>query len=245
MNWLAERYQVDTDPLRTERRVEFVLLVCAGLFLLQLIWGLFRAIVPATPSPVLPTAESMVVAPVAGTVVPSPEQRDEIRRRPVFWASREPLQPEPVQVTEADQALAAQQKQEAGAIKGVKLAGVFGDGEDAGIIVIGKDKKRRLMVGDKIDGWTLESVDPVEARFSRGVTEARLELKRGKLKFTEVSGNAGEADSATNNSGAPAPDKPGDQAPAKAAKKKPVAKQQVPEGLGLGGGDRNRGKTTK
>ena len=140
--------------------------------------------------------------------------------------------------------LEAKRKQEAGSIKGIKLAGVFGAGEDAGIIIIGKDKKRRLAVGDEIDGWTLESVDPVEATFSRGVTEARLELKRGKLQFTEVSGNAGEASSDASNGGAPAPAQQGNRAPAKPAPKRPVAKQEAPEGLGLGGGDRNRGKTT-
>lgn len=228
MSALLERYRVTTDPLRAERRVELIALVCLLLLLLQLLWGLFRALLPPEPLPVLPTAESMQVAAIAGGGVLDPEAREDIVQRPLFWASREPLGAEPVKKSTAAEAAkknSAEKKPET--LKGVKLVGVFGAGDDAGIIVLSKGKKHRLTLGEELDGWKLNSVEPGKADFIAGARTAQLELQRGEQIASQVS-------TVDENSSAPQAEPAARSIPA----------DSPPRGLGLGGGDRGRGTTT-
>ena len=90
------RYQGLSDPIRTERRVELIVLVLLVLLLLQFGWGSYRALFPPIPDPVRPMRDSLQVANVQGLSVVSPEQRAQIRQRPLFWASRAPVVLEPV-----------------------------------------------------------------------------------------------------------------------------------------------------
>ncbi len=229
MSGLMERYRVTTDPLRTERRVELVALVCLLLLVLQLIWGVIRSLLPLEPAPVLPTAESMQVAAITGGGVLDPGMRGEIVQRPLFWASREPLDAE--RVKKVDKAAEAAKKDKASkkpeTLKGVKLVGVFGVGDDAGIIVLSKGKKHRLTIGEELDGWTLKSVDPDKAGLTAGARTAQLELQRGKHTASqEITAEPGSSAIEAEP----------------AATSVPVA--PPPRGLGLGGGDRGRGTKT-
>ena len=167
------RYQGLSDPIRTERRVELIVLVLLVLLLLQFGWGSYRALFPPIPDPVRPMRDSLQVANVQGLSVVSPEQRAQIRQRPLFWASRAPVVLEPVKPgpdpKEANTA-------KPGKIENVKLAGVFGGGDTGGVIVISKGKKRRLAVGEELDGWKLQSVEAFSADFSSGDQQATLAL---------------------------------------------------------------------
>ncbi len=167
------RYQGLSDPIRTERRVELIVLVLLALLLLQFGWGSYRALFPPIPDPVRPMRDSLQVANVQGLSVVSPEQRAQIRQRPLFWASRAPVVLEPVKPgpdpKEANTA-------KPGKIENVKLAGVFGGGDTGGVIVISKGKKRRLAVGEELDGWKLQSVEAFSADFSSGDQQATLAL---------------------------------------------------------------------
>ena len=51
-------------------------------------------------------------------------------------------------------------------MKGSRLLGIFGSGEVEGAIVrLDNGQRRRLSIGDKLDGWTLQSVSAREIRF--------------------------------------------------------------------------------
>ena len=232
MNRIVERYRASADPLRSERRAELVLVVLGALLLLQVFWSAFRVLVPASLEPVAPTPASMQVAPVEQGAGVAPDQRDEIRRRPLFWAGRVPLQPAPDELAPAQPAA---QQASANSLKGVKLAGIFGAGEEAGIIVISQGKKRRLVVGQELDGWTLAQVEPAGAVLNQNGKQSRLELVRVAPAASRSTENRADTrGSAGKNK-------------KNASKKNTSDKQEAtaapprPEGLGLGGGDRNRG----
>jgi len=178
---LLQRYRGQVDPLRSERAAELAVLVLLGLLVLQLLWGAYRGIFPDIPEPVSPTAEALEVQPLNATVDVSPELRNEIRQRPLFWATRRPVDPVAPLATATAEAK-AEQKQ-AAKIAGLELAGVFGAGESAGIIVLAKEKnkKHRVMVNEEIRGWTLESVSSTEAVLSSNGRQATLALQRGDI----------------------------------------------------------------
>ena len=226
---LLGRYQGLSDPLRAERMVELVVLVLLGLLVLQLLWGGYRALVPSIPESVRPARDSLSVSEISGLAVVSPEQRAQIRQRPLFWASRAPLPPaEPVKAKpDPDAAKAAKP----GKIENVKLAGVFGAAETVGIIIISKGKKRRVMVGEEINGWTLQAVGETSADFNASGKQASLALKRGEIQVSEVAQS--EATDDNNADGA-------DKESKSTNKRKAAKKKERPDTLGLGGGDRNR-----
>lgn len=243
MKALVQRYRVSDDPLRTERRVEAVVLLVLALLVLQLLWGLVRFILPGTADPVVPNAESLQVTSLLGAAEVSAEEREEITRRPLFWDGRTPVA---VAAQAAAGAEAKPAEQKLASLDGVKLAGIFGAGQEAGIIVINKGKKQRLSVGQDINGWTLDSVDPTLAVLSSGGRQAQLKLELGVPAATQKAPRKGTA-------GTRAP-KQGRQAPQKKQNNDNKQGQQsenqesappVPETLGLGGGDRNRGKTNR
>jgi type II secretory pathway component PulC len=53
----------------------------------------------------------------------------------------------------------------------VQLVGIFGAGDSAGIITLAKGKKQRILLGEDIEGWTLDDIKPDRAVFKdRGQT---------------------------------------------------------------------------
>ena len=175
MSWLrriGQRYRVSEDPLRTLRRIELVALLLGVVLCLQLAYGGFQLAVMSAPEPVQPAADSLQVPGVFGPVVVAAGERNEIISRPLFWSSRQPVsagktRPKPVD--------------EPGELKNVKLVGIFGSGESAGIIVLVKDKKRRILVGERLEGWTLKSVDSGEIVLSDGKRRKNLILQRREI----------------------------------------------------------------
>ncbi|MEP4146609.1 MAG: type II secretion system protein N [Halioglobus sp.] len=224
---LVARYQGLSDPLRTERRVELAVLVLMVLLLLQLLWGAYRAASPAIPEPVRPARDSLAVIDISGLAVVSPEQRAQIRQRPLFWATRAPVQPPEAVKPEAAEPKAPK----AGKIDNVKLSGVFGAGDATGIIVVTKGKKHRVMLGEEIQGWTLQSVDPTSAELTTNGKLATLALQRTEILSQQAEDDQTEKGKAAGRQGQK-------KKTAAGQKKKPVKKKTVPEGLGLGGGDR-------
>ncbi|MEP5567937.1 MAG: hypothetical protein ABJN62_08890 [Halioglobus sp.] len=225
---IRARYVGLSDPLRTERRIELIVLALLALLLLQFGWGSYRAMFPPIPDPVRPMRDSLQVADVLGLSVASPQQRAQIRQRPLFWASRAPLipvavtpKPEPAKTNEI----------KPGKIENVKLSGVFGSGDTGGVIVISKGKKRRLMVGEELNGWKLQSLEPFSALFSSGAQQATL-----ALSITEISQVQGVEESAlTDEQAAPNQTKPDAEKEPQRAVKKNAEKR---DSLRLGGGAR-------
>lgn len=168
---LADRYRVQQDPLRSERRIELVCLVLVLVLLLQLAWVAARALLPPTPAPVEPAASSLTVADQLARRAVSPQASSELRERPLFWEGR--------RAVAADEAAAEPvANRRAPRLKDVKLLGVFGTGDSGGIIALVQNKQQRIRVGEELSGWTLQEVTPDGATLgSDGDTET-LALQR-------------------------------------------------------------------
>ena len=221
------RYQGLSDPLRTERRVELIVLIFLVLLLLQFGWGSYRALFPPIPDPVRPMRDSLQVANVQGLSVVSPEQRAQIRQRPLFWASRSPVVLEPVK-PEPEPKKANTAKP--GKIENVKLAGVFGGGDTGGVIVISKGKKRRLAVGEELNGWKLQSVEAFSANFGSGDQQATLALSIVEISQAQALEGQVQPDGQALDSGK----SPGAKSKSNRKSKK---KTEAPDRLRLGGGN--------
>ena len=172
---LGGRYTVAADPLRTERKVELVALVLTVLLCLQLLYSGVRLALDPAVDAVAPAMDVLQVKSVASQAVVASSGSDEIRARPLFWSSRRPA-PESVEEIAPDEGGAA-----AGELKEVKLLGVFGSGDTAGIIVLVKDKKRRILQGEDIKGWTLQTVEPNRVVLVDGERREELVLKAGVI----------------------------------------------------------------
>jgi type II secretory pathway component PulC len=234
VNWLRERYGVNTDPLRTERRVEAVALVAIVLLLLQILWGLYRLASPASLEPVVPSADSLRFAPLVGVSAVTPEESEEIRMRPLFWVSRRPE----ALADAGDKPPPTSKKEAATSLNGIKLAGVFGAGSDAGIIVLNKGKKQRLSVGQSLNGWRLDSVEPTQVVLSSDGNQAQLSLERGNPLPQKAEEPTSKPDPKAGES-----TRSGKKQKKSKTKNSAALPQETPPGLGLGGGDRNRGTT--
>ena len=73
---------------------------------------------------------------------------------------------------------AAESATKSGNIDKVKLKGVFGSGDSAGIIALVDGSKRRIRVGDTVEGWTLVAVKPDRGIFENAGRRRTLVLKR-------------------------------------------------------------------
>ncbi len=235
MSGLRKRYGVSADPLRTERRVEAVALVAVLLLALQVLWGLYRFASPASLDAVVPSADSLRVAPLVGVAQVTPEDSEEIRLRPLFWVSR---RPEALADAAGEPKSPSKNKGAAKSLDGIKLAGVFGAGGDAGIIVLNKGKKQRLSVGQSVNGWRLDSVEPTQVVLSSDGKQAQLSLERGNPTPREAAEPVSKPDPKAGES-----TRSGKTKKQKKSKTSAALPQDTPSGLGLGGGDRNRGTT--
>ena len=179
MNWwlpLRQRYTASADPLRTQRRIELVALLLGLLILLQLAWGFTRLTLMAAPGAIEPAADSVGVPAVLGLQLVAAQQRNEIISRPLFWAGRRPQ--EAVAALEEPDS----QSDSAAELDSIKLVGVFGGADTAGIIALVKGKKRRILLGGELEGWTLESIEPRESILVRGARRETLSLQLGSAK---------------------------------------------------------------
>ncbi len=181
---LVEQFTSLQQPRRTEFLVQAGVAVLAVLLGLQILWGVISLLLPAMPAAMPPAADAMRVAGINVRPGPEVEARAEIRDRPLFWESRRAQEAEttaPVVDVEQTEASA---EEKLGKIKDVTLTGVFGSGDSAGIIYLAKGQEHRIMVGDEINGWKLQSVDSTRAVFSGKGKTAELDLKRGKIEFS-------------------------------------------------------------
>lgn len=181
MTWLValrDRYRVAADPLRTERRIELVLLLLVLLLCLQLVYSASRLALKSVPEAVVPAADTLQVKSALRPDTITAGQSNEVRSRPLFWASRRALEGANSPVQE----VAVQE------VKDIKLVGVFGGGDTAGIIALVRGKKRRVLLGEVVDGWTLESVDADAAVLTAGERQENLVLQPGRVNAA-VAGN--------------------------------------------------------
>ena len=171
---LMNRYRESANPLLSERRVELVAVILTGTIVALLLVGVVGLTISSRPDAIQPTADSLLVGelPVAGVV--SPELSIRVRARPLFWPSRRPVLVfgAPENTTQAVGAAAPS------ALDKVELRGIFGGGDSAGIIALVKGKKKRVMLGDKVVGWKLDSIDGDSVTFVDKGKSKRLSLAR-------------------------------------------------------------------
>jgi len=139
---------------------------------LQLAYGASRLAILTTPAPILPASDSLEVISSISLDTITARQRSEIRSRPLFWAGRRPQEA----VVIAPELPEVKQLKEH-KFEGIKLLGVFGVGESVGIIAQVKGKSRRVLVGEKVDGWTLEAVEGNDAVFVAGSRREKATLQ--------------------------------------------------------------------
>ncbi|MBE9538073.1 MAG: hypothetical protein IMF06_03270, partial [Proteobacteria bacterium] len=150
---LLSRYRETSDPLRTERRIELAALLLSMFLVLQLLYSVARIFIISQPEAILPAPDSLVVRELQHSGLVSAEQSNEVRARPVFWPSRSPLN------GGAEAAAAENTKPGKNELDKVKLLGIFGEGDSAGIIALVKGNKKRILLGDKVVGWTLDAIE--------------------------------------------------------------------------------------
>ena len=154
----------------------------ASLFGGALALAVVYMVLAGTPKPVLPSSALFEPVSIEQTLASSrPELSSfDFIFRPVFALTRKPpVQPDLPTAEEA----AAVAALEADAvvvesIDGVNLLGIFGSGEVAGVIIrLDNGERQRLVVGESVKGWTLESVGSRHALFQAATgEEARLEM---------------------------------------------------------------------
>jgi hypothetical protein len=205
MSWFGAirgRYGVTTDPLRTQRKIELVVLLLGLLLCLQLAYGGLRLATMSNPDAIVPAADSLQVPAVLSPEVVAAGQRNEILSRPLFWTSRRPAAP-------VDMLQDAEPKDDkATELTEVKLVGVFGGGDTVGIIALVKGEKQRILLGETIDGWRLESIQANQGRFVRGEKSETLTLERGTVAAAPAASRRGGSGRAARGA-APAKPSPG------------------------------------
>ena len=169
---IRQRYQVRGYPLQAERRVELAAVLSMLLVIVCLSYNGVRLLTVTPPAPVIPNADSLVVAGVSDPSIVAANDRKQIGDRPLFWRSRTPLVPPPDEDSSEDAATEG-----VVSLENVKLLGVFGSANSVGIIALVEGEKQRILAGDKILGWELKSVEGSRAQFTEGLRSAELELK--------------------------------------------------------------------
>lgn len=139
-----------------------VILVAAAIPVIGLVASLALTLVSGDVEPI-PPSQTAFAAWDADSYDPASAE-PVVLQRPLLWSSRRPLAPVLAQPVEADD-----KPEERGptkdALAGYRLAGMFRSDFDAGVIVVGPKERKRLVVGDEIDGWMLEEVEADRAVF--------------------------------------------------------------------------------
>lgn len=169
----SDRYLGQGAAGSVERRVELVAIGLSLTLLLQLLYSGVRLAMLAEPDPVSPSLAGIEdMQPVAVERVTA-AQRDEVGARPLFSITRRPPS-----VSATDDSKAARRSQ----LKNVELLGVFGSGGTAGVIALVEDKRQRILLGEELQGWTLDAVHPDRVEFVRQGRRATLPLRHRQIK---------------------------------------------------------------
>jgi hypothetical protein len=181
MGWdnMRSRYQVATNPLRSERKIELAALILVLLLCLQILYSGARLALGVSLATLPPAADLLQDRQVQGRIAVEGSQSEEIRSRPLFWQSRRPLAEVAVNPESVEEGKNLEK------LKDVKLLGVFGSGETLGVIALVKGKKQRIFQGESINGWVLESVEPQGVVLTSGSRRQELVLAHGKIVASE------------------------------------------------------------
>ncbi|MFB1011062.1 MAG: hypothetical protein QMB92_06425 [Thiopseudomonas sp.] len=91
--------------------------------------------------------------------------------RPVFWASRRPVQVEIVDDTPEPEVLSQP-------LGDIKLLAVMTSGEQGTAVVSAGGKALTVRPGSVVNGWNVERIDPQAVYFASGTEQAAVEIVR-------------------------------------------------------------------
>ena len=173
LNSLVSRYRESENPLRTERRLELAAVV---LFLVWLLWagvgGLLHMFTGA-PEPLEPAQDALKVGALTLDAPLDEPASAALLARPLFWNSRRPLEAKPVIVEKPVVKVKPAPKK----LEGVELHGVFGTGDNLGLIATIDGKMGRIRPGDLVKGWRMLGYEGGLASFENGGTTRTLRLE--------------------------------------------------------------------
>lgn len=180
------RYQVQQNPLKTERRVELAAIALLILLLASAIFGGLGLVAGQGPRPVLPSADSLEAQKLQLDSALTAEQAAEILSRPLFWQSRRPLVPPPRVVAKPKPKAPKQ-------LKGVVVVGVYGAGDGLGLIATIDGAFSRIGKGQSVKGWQFDAYEDGAAVFVSGGERSvlPLELTAPSVKVVSVPREAG------------------------------------------------------
>ena len=187
------RYQVQQNPLKTERRIELAAIFLLFLLLAIMLTGGLGLVSSQGPEPVLPSADSLAAQELKLDSGLTAEQAAEILSRPLFWQSRRPLIPPP-KVVAKPKAKAPKK------LKGVVLMGVYGAGEGLGLIATIDGAFSRINKGQSVKGWQFDAYEDGAAVFVSGGKRSvlPLELTAPSVKVVSVAKESEAGSGAVN-----------------------------------------------
>jgi hypothetical protein len=197
-SWVT-RYQVQQNPLKTERRIELAVLVLLVLLLFSAVLGGFRLVASNEPDPVFPSADSLAVQALQLDTGLTAEQAAEILNRPLFWQSRRPLVPPP-------KVVAKPKPKAAKKLAGVNLLGVYGAGDGLGLIATVDGVFSRINKGQSVKGWKFSGYEEGAAVFVSGGKKSVLPLEQTTPSVKIVSVPTADNSSAKASSEANSPE---------------------------------------
>jgi hypothetical protein len=200
-SWVT-RYQVQQNPLKTERRIELAVLVLLVLLLFSAVLGGFRLVASNEPDPVFPSADSLAVQALQLDTGLTAEQAAEILNRPLFWQSRRPLVPPP-------KVVAKPKPKAAKKLAGVNLLGVYGAGDGLGLIATVDGVFSRINKGQSVKGWKFSGYEEGAAVFVSGGKKSVLPLEQTTPSVKIVSVPTADNSSAKASSKANTPEDDG------------------------------------
>lgn len=157
-----------------------VRLLVGALVLLLLVGGV-RLLLLGAPEPVIPAKSALQprFGEGLGEVV---EDAESVVQRPLFWNDRQAFVAEPATEAVVEPRVVDTKT----ALDQATLLGVY-TGKVPGAIVHVNDRRFRVAVNEKVEGWTLKRVEPRRAVFARGKTTRALTLEHALPKITTKS----------------------------------------------------------
>jgi len=169
-----------------ERRVELLAVGLSLVLLLQVLYSGVMLASLAEPDAVAPSLEGIEDMRPAAVQAVTAAERNEISARPLFSATRRPPAGSTVEAEGTAAAAAGP-----GRLGEIELLGVFESGDRAGMIALVGDTQQRVLLGETLQGWTLESVHRDRVELSNGGRRETIALLPGDVNGAQAIGKAG------------------------------------------------------
>jgi hypothetical protein len=171
--------------------------VAVGVLALTVVAAAIYLLTASEPAPVAPADSIFSLIDGGGSADTLITASDGFVDRPLFTAGRRPS------VSDESASAVATSTSEARSLSGINLLGVFGSGDQQGVIFARDNGERaRILVGQRLDeGWLLQSVGPDGAEFVADGVIQTVSLH----VISDMSGAVTPVDSAADGSAADQP----------------------------------------